>query len=447
MEKKKKIQKTLRFGIEFELFTLDEKGYMINGADRLIARVKKNFQKIEIKKENKNKMIEIVTKPHTEVPDAMMLALDDFEKVTAAATEEKMILYAYGTYPGAFTPEITNDKRYLAEQKIIGKQRYLINGRCIGLHFHFSLPWGVFDNISKIIKPLTDSKHMQSMICLYNFCIAIDPALTTLSQSSPFYQGQRLGKDARATVYRGGKILNYPEGLYANLPDFGALQRYKSTSTDIQEVLLDRFNDLKDLFKEFGYNISSFVRHRTILGSSWNPVKINPHGTMEIRGADMNHPDVVIALAVLLKFIIKEIQEKHLEITPSDSAIEKPFQFDGKKIYIPPDSYVINYLQPLALNEGLSNQTIYKYCEALIQLGKKFIPENRLALLLPIETFLKNKKTASDRIISEAEKITQNSKKLLPSEAAKLALELSKNLYEEIHITKNRLKLLYEKKK
>lgn len=440
----KKYLKTLRFGIEFELFTLDEKGYMIDGADRLIAAVKKEHPSVNIKKECGKNMIEIITLPHTEVPDAMMLALEDFEKVSAVAAKEKILLYGYGTYPGAFTPEFQTGRRYQIQRKIIGKQRFAIGGRCIGLHFHFSLPWGVFDNFSKILKPLVNSKNMRGLIHLYNLCIAMDPAITTFSQSSPFYQGQRLGKDARVIVYRGGQALNYPGGMYANLPKFGALQPYKSTSTDIQHVILDRFNDLKNMFSKLGYNISSFLRYGSILDTAWNPVKINPHGTMEIRGADMNHPDVIIALAVLLKFLNKEIQEKYLKVVPSDNAIKNPFQFDGKRIFIPPDTHVINHLQSLAAYEGLENTEIYKYCDALLQLGKKFIPANRLALLLPLETFLKNKQTSSDRIISEAQKITSRTEALTPQQAASLALKLSADLYNEIKITKTRLEFLYK---
>lgn len=440
---KKKPLKTFRFGIEFELFTLDEKGYMMNGADRLIASVKKEFPEVEIKKECGKNMIEIITPPHTVVPDAMLLALEDFEKVVSVATKEKIILYAYGTYPGAFTPEFQSTKRYKAQQKIIGKNRYTIAGRCIGLHFHFSLPWGVFDDLNKVIKPLKNSKNMQSVINIYNLCIAMDPALTTLSQSSPYYQSQRFGKDARVIVYRGGDALKYPEGLHANLQNLGALQQYRFTGTDIRHIIQDRFNSLKDLFKKFGFQLSSLVRHGSILDSSWNPVKINSHGTMEIRGADMNHPDVIIALAVLLKFIIKEVQEKYLEVVPSDVAIEKPFQFDGKKIFVPPDTYVINHLQPLAAYEGLGNETVYKYCSALLQLGKKFIPADRIDLLIPIEAFLMKKQTASDRIIAEAKKTSADPQKLSREEAARLALQLSNDLYNEIRITKNRLISMY----
>lgn len=439
----KKQSKTLRFGIEFELFTLDESGFMINGADRLIARVQKEFPKIQIKKEAAKNMIEIITPPHTEVPDAMILALEDFQNVIRVAKKEKMILYAYGTYPGAFLPKIQHEKRYIAQQKILGKQRFLIAGRCIGLHFHFSLPWGVFDDIEKAIKPLMHSKNVMSMLHVYNLCIAMDPALTAFSQSSPFYQGKRLGKDARVVVYRGGNVLNYPGGLYANLPTFGALQQYKSTNTDMLHLITERFDEWKGILSNIGYNIYSFLKHGSTLDSAWNPVKINPHGTMEIRGTDMNHPDVIVAIAVLLKFIVKGIQEQYIQVVSSDTAIEKPFHFDGKRITIPPNSYVVNELQRLSAYEGLESDIVYKYCEALLQLGKKFLPEDRLPLLAPLETFLKQRKTASDRIIQEAANLEVDGDSISPKKAAELAVKLSEDLYAEVELTKERLISLY----
>lgn len=439
----KKLNKTLRFGIEFELFTLDQDGFMIDGADRLIARVRKEFPKIQIKRECAKNMIEIITPPHTEVPDAMILVLDDFQNVIKSAEKEKIILYAYGTYPGSFMPKMQPDRRYVAQEKILGKQRYLIAGRCIGLHFHFSLPWGVFDDIEKVVKPLLHSRNIISMLNVYNLCIAMDPALTAFSQSSPFYQGKRMGKDARVIAYRGGNVLNYPGGLYANLPTFGALQQYKSTNTDMLHLISERFSEWKEILSKIGYNIYSFLKYGSILDSAWNPVKINPHGTMEIRGTDMNHPDVVVAIAVLLKFIVKGIQEQYIQVVSSDMAIGKPFHFDGERIYIPPNSYVVNELQRLSAYEGLESEQVYRYCEALLQLGKKFIPEDRLPLLAPLENFLKQRKNASDRIIAEAARFEISGDSISPKKAAELALSLSKDLYAEVEVTKQRLLTLY----
>ena len=58
-----------------------------------------------------------------------------------------------------------------AKLKIFGKQRFNIAARCVGLHCHYSLPWGVFDYKNKIIKKLIDSKNKQSMVNIYNLFI------------------------------------------------------------------------------------------------------------------------------------------------------------------------------------------------------------------------------------------------------------------------------------
>lgn len=438
--KSKKTTKKLTLGIEFELFTLDENGYMVNGADRLISRVKKEYPDIEIKRECGKNMIEITTPPHTEVPNVMLKAVEDFEKVVICAKEEKLVLYAYGTYPGIFTPEFNSANRYKTQQKILGKQRFSISGRVIGLHIHYSLPWGVFDEYLKVIKPLINSKNKESTVNTYNLCIAMDPALTTLSQSSPFYQGRYLAKDSRVVVYRGGERLDYPQGLYANHPKFGALQNYKSTNSDILYLIAERFESWGQLAKKIGHNAYSLTKHGSVLDNTWNPVKINAHGTMEIRGMDMNHPDIVVAIAIIIKFIIKAVQEKFLKVVPTDSAINDPFKLDGQKILVPPDSYVINELQKLAAYEGLSNDKIYTYCQSLLRLAKEFIPEKRRHFLKPVEDMMVAHQTASNKILDVTKKMGIDiSKEMTSSEAAKLALSLSNDLYNEILITKQNL--------
>lgn len=434
------VRKKLKFGIEFELFTLDEKGYMTDGADRLIKRVRDNHSDIEIKRECGKNMIEIITPPHTDVPDAMLKILEDFEKVAICAQKEKIILYAYGTYPGAFTPEFHANKRYTALQKIFGKQRFLISGRCIGLHIHYSLPWGVFDYIEKIIKPLVISKNKQSMVNIYNLCIAMDPALTVFSQSSPFYQGKKLGKDSRVIAYRGGKELDNPHGQFANYPQFGALPGYMSTNTDLLYMIKDRFVEWAELLKNIGRDALMLTKHGSILDNTWNPIKVNAHGTIEIRGMDMNHPDIVTAIAIIIKFIIKAIQENYLEVVPSDIGVEEPFKKEENKIYIPPDSYVRSQLQKMAAYEGLENDVIHKYCSSLLKLAEKFIPPERVLQLKPIEDMLESRETASDRIVKKVREMGIDvDGEITAAQAAGLALLLSEDLYTEIIFTKNNL--------
>lgn len=435
------IMKTMKFGMEFELFTLDHEGRMISGAERLIKRVREINPQIDIQKECGKNMIEIRSFPHTNLPDIMIKIMDDFESVLHSAEKENVVLYSYGTYPGNFTPEFTKEKGYKIKEQIFGKNRFTIAARCIGLHCHYSLPWGVFDYVDRIIKPLVNSKNKQSMVNTYNLFIAMDPALTTFTQCSPYYQGKFLGKDSRAIVYRGGDVMKYPQGLYTNHQDFGMLQPYKVTGTDLMQIIKHRFDNWNDIIKKLNMNLKVFLKHGSILETTWNPVKISSHGTIEERGMDVNHPRVIIAVATLIEYIAREVQEKFVQILPSDIALTEPFKKEANVIYIPPHTHVRFNLQVKAAYKGLEDKDVYNYCSGLLKLGKQCIPKERMPLIEPLEKMLKEKKTVSDHILAEAKKLgAKNS--ISNKQAAELALRNSKDLFKEIIMTKQLIKNL-----
>lgn len=433
-------QKTMRFGIEFELFTLDEKGYVVDGGPALIKRVKKEYPGIEIKKECAKNMIEIITSPNVDVPEAIIKVIKDFEAVSLCAKKEHLLLYAYGTYPGNFNPVFNSDRCYKIKQKVLGKQRFMIAGRCVGMHIHYSLPWGVFNNTTKFLKPLINSKNKENLINIYNICIALDPVLVAFMQSSPFYQGKRLGKDARVIVYRGGKELDYPDGLYANLNKFGGLPTYQSNNTDLLHLITDSRDEWSKILKSKGYKLI----YNSILDTLWNPVRINAHGTVEIRGMDMNHPDIVVAIAIMIKFLLKQLHEGNVDVIVSDQAVNEPFKFDGKTILIPPYTYLNNVLQKLSAYGGMADDSVHKYCTAVMKLAKNFIPENKLFLLQPLYDMLASRETSSDRIIKVANNLGFKDN-LKPAQAAKLAITLSKDFYNEIIVMKKRLSEFLQK--
>ena len=444
---KKKIQALMRkhvtFGIEFEIFTLDQNGYIVNGADKVINRVRATYPEVSIQREAGTSMIEVITLPSREVPDIMVQALSDFEKVVECATKEGIILYAYGTYPGTYPAEFHSGRKFAAQEQLFGKQRFGITARVAGLHIHCSLPKGVFDSVEKVIKPLIANQKKHSLVNLYNLYIAMDPALTTFTQCSPFYQGKRLGKDSRVIMYRGGKELDSPNGLYANYPQFGALPDYKSTNTDILHMIQERAIEWSDMVMKIGQRILLRSKHGSILDATWNPVKINANGTMEARGMDMNHPDIILAIAIIFKYIVKAVQEDFLQVVPSDIGVNEPFKKVGNIIYIPPFSHVSHILQKAAAYEGLENDGVFTYCASLVKLAKKYIPEAKIILLKPLEDMLKNRQTASDHIIAKAKEMGFGDE-LTNSQAAQLALSLSQDLYDEIITTREHLNIYRE---
>lgn len=439
--------KYFKFGLEFEMFTLDQSGRIVNEAPRVIQRVQAQAPRIAITKESSQNIVELGTRPHENVHNFLAKVMRDFETVLYHAQQEGLLLYPFGTYPGKNAPEFNQDGRYQIKEKLFGKTRWRIAGRCVGMHAHYALPWGVYDTDTKNIKSLTYSKNKQSLVNIYNMFIAMDPALVTFAQSSPFYEGRYAGKDGRVIHYRGGHALDNPDGLYANHPQFGGLQPYETTGSDLTYIIKRRFGEWKRIVEEIDPAEQILGKHGSILDTTWNPVKINAHGTMEQRGMDMNLPSVITALAVIIKYIGKAIQHDFIPVLPCDEGILHPFKLTDQGILIPPHTYVRHYLQRLSAYEGLDNDTVLEYSKALMKLAKKLMPSSRLPLLKPLEAMLRKRETVSDQIINTAKRLgikTDGKSEMSGSDAAKLALTLSEGLHQEIKMTRQALEAVGE---
>jgi len=285
------------------------------------------------------------------------------------------------------------------------------------------------------------------MVNIYNLFIAMDPAITTFTQSSPFYQGKRQGKDARVMIWRGGENIDYSPGIFTNHPMLGGLPEYKATGSDLTHIIKNRFEVWSGLMAGINGGADKGVTKRgSTLDMGWNPVKINSTGTMEQRGMDINHPRVIIAIALVIKYIAKLVQENYTEVVPSDEGIANPFKFEKNTIYIPPYTHVFYELQKKAAWEGLENDDIYKYCHGLLKLAKSCMPKNRIPLLEPLDNMLKNRATVSDEIIQQAKRMKIDpEKEMTDGQAAELALALSKNLYKEVVMTRQMLQSVQDK--
>src|SRR3989344_2823410 len=170
--KSDKVQKKVTFGVEFEMFTLDKEGRIYNDADSLLKNIRGKFPQINIAKECGKNMVEIRSSPDSRIPNAMLKLLEDFETVLHAAEMQNLVLYPYGTYPGEFSPKLNSDDSYKVKEKVLGKKRFEIAARCVGMHCHYSLPKGVFDFSNKILKLLGNSKNKDSLGNMYNLFIA-----------------------------------------------------------------------------------------------------------------------------------------------------------------------------------------------------------------------------------------------------------------------------------
>ena len=438
-------QKHFKFGLELELFTLDKRGYMIQGGERLISSVHAQYPKIDIKKECGMNMIEIGCKPNVYIPNVMKQVTEELANISNCAEQEGILLYPFGTYPGKYATQIYDDVRYQTQENLFGKEQFSIAARCVGLHCHYTVPWEVLDSQEKGIKPMVNSKNKQSLLNIYNLFIAMDPALSTFTQSSPFYEGKRRGKSSRIIMYRGGDIFHCSEGLYANYQSFGALPRYMMTGTDLGHLIKQQFETWIKLLRKLEIHIESFLKRGSILDTAWNPVRINSIGTLEQRGMDANFPSIIVAVALIIKFISKKVQEEFIQVVPSDIGVKNPFRFENNIIYIPPDSWVRKNLQSASAFKGLEDENIFHYCKSLLNLGKVLIPENRRYFLEPLNKMIQNRKTVSDRIIEKAKEMGVDVNLGISNEkASELSLFFVEEFRKDIQETKIQLEKFQE---
>jgi len=336
MAKTKTKLKRLRVGIEGELVTLNKKGYVTNGADLLIKQIAKKKSGMKVEKECGKHMAELVSSPHEGISDTMANFFKHLEGVLLVAEKHDLVIFPLGSYPGKFNPTMREDRKYKIKESVFGKNRFKVAGRCFGFHCHFTLPKGTFDSKERFIKMVVRSTMKDSMMNNYNMLIAMDPALTTFTQSSPYYEGQFIGKDSRMIMYRGGEVLKNKTGLYANFEDFGELPPYKITTLDLLNIIQKRYKDWQMRIKELGINIKTISTYGSTLTTTWNPVKVNPNGTLEQRGMDMNHPAYILGAGTMIKQILRFVQEKKVMVVPSDIGMKEPFKLEGNTIYIAP---------------------------------------------------------------------------------------------------------------
>ncbi|MFC1691300.1 hypothetical protein ACFL0W_03900 [Nanoarchaeota archaeon] len=439
-EPEKRVLKRSKTGLEVEFSLLDQNGKVSNKAFDLISALKHINENLVVKKEVGKNMIEFGCFPGIKPYDPSLNLIRSLENAYELCQSNDLHIYPFATYPGKFDPIISKDARHDIKKKILGEENMKIAGRVCGFHHHYCLPKGMFDDKTKSLKLIKKSKIKNTLVASYNFEIAVDPVLALFTQSSPFYQGEKIAKDSRLVVYRGGKKLKYMNGLYSHHQQFGALPPYKHTITD----LLHSFSKRVGRWKSEVNRVNPKVNFKDIyphdLSISWNPVKINSLGTLEQRGMDVNFLSILIAVTVLLKHCLKKIQREFIIALPTDFGIEESFKIENDMLFLPPHSYVRNKLQKWSTYQGYNKKEMYNHAKKFFSLAKSVTPKSYNKIIQPVVEMLDNKKSMSDKIFSYAkQKGYLNEGKINNKDAAELALHYSKQFYKDLHTTKLKL--------
>jgi len=405
-------------GYEIEMCLVDEKGDVSNDSDKILTDCKKDNKKFPIVEEVAHNMVEIFAMPHAKIHKTAIYLIDNVKKVMDVCEKHNLQMIPLGTYPGKFKSSLRKKKRYMYSAKAVGVAEYSAYfPRCFGFHYHYAMPRGMYNPNQKHVKKKFHSKIMHTFLDSYNMLIAADPALTTLTQSSPFANGKYYAKDTRMLFFRGGKKLKY-KGAFNNLQLLGGLQPYKHTLSDLLHTL-----DMKDkkgrmIFRKAGVP-ESFISKKPKLDLMWNPVKVNKIGTLEQRGLDTTHIDICLGVSVLINFILRAIQQEFYHVIPSDIGITEPFKLEGNVIFVPSHTHVRNVLQYKAAYCGLADKELYRYTSRLYDLSRKLLfPEYKPALK-PIKEMLSKKMTVSDQIIQYVKRKGYSTQRAIPQEVSR----------------------------
>ncbi|MCK4555637.1 MAG: hypothetical protein KAT83_03440, partial [Candidatus Aenigmarchaeota archaeon] len=227
-------------------------------------------------------------------------------------------------------------------------------------------------------------------------------------------------------------------GLYSNFQQVGALPPYKQTETDLMRSIKRRKYRWKKAVKKVDKTVNINQMYASELDISWNPVKINKHGTLEQRGMDMNYTSIVLGVSVLLKSCLKKIQRDFIEVIPSDIGIKDSFKLQNGIMYIPPHIFVREQLQKKSAYQGFDDDALYDYTKRFYRFAKSITPEIYKPLLKNIENMIRERKSVSDNIVSFArrEEMINDKGEISQKDAQIIALHFSKKFERDLKETK-----------
>jgi hypothetical protein len=102
-----------------------------------------------------------------------------------------------------------------------------------------------------------------------------------------------------------------------------------------------------------------------LLKASWNPVRLNSKGTVELRGIDGNHPKTVQSLAALVSSAAERVRREGLAVVPREGL--KSFEAAEDALHVPSFEYISGELFRAAVTRGLESPEIVFYLDSVVR--------------------------------------------------------------------------------
>jgi gamma-glutamyl:cysteine ligase YbdK (ATP-grasp superfamily) len=359
-----------RVGLEQEFFLVNEDGVLSNRADEFLTRCREEAVAAgrdpgSYAPECARSMVEINTPPVYTLDELSREYLASLEVALDAGRDLGLRLYPLATYPLGVEPNLRDEPHYQLQASAVGRERFANAGRCAGVHLHLEVAEGTIDARAGVSYDSTRAAR-EELLNLYNLATAFDAALIALTRSCPFYEGINDGMAARTALYRGDPELA-PHGLYALLQIVGGLLPYASSAEELVEQQFARYHAWLETLDRVGIERRLFFElgGGLLQASSWNPVRLNTHGTVELRGIDSNYPETVLAIGSLVSAAADRVRRESLSVLPREDL--RVFEVTGGTLSVPSFGYLDGDLFRAAVTGGTESPAVNSYLDSVLR--------------------------------------------------------------------------------
>jgi carboxylate-amine ligase len=361
--------KDRRIGLEQELFLVDEEGILSNRADEFLDRCHElaeaeGLDPGHFEPECTRSLVEVSTPPAESVEALADVYLASLRLALRAARDLGLRLYPLATYPLPVAPDMRDEPHYRIQAQTMGREKFLHAGRCAGVHQHLEVAPGTIDRRVGVSYGSSEAAR-EELLNVYNLVTALDPAIIALTRSSPFYEGELQDVTARTAYYRGSPDFA-PSSLYANLVAVGGLRPYARGAEELVELQFERYREWLAAMEKAGVERQLFERTGDgLLEAAWNPVRLNPHGTVELRGIDGNYPAVVLDTTCLISGAVERVLDEGLTVKPTNEV--GTLEVEDHFLRVPDLEYVGEKLFRAAAISGTASLEVGAYIDSIFE--------------------------------------------------------------------------------
>ncbi|MEH2072215.1 MAG: glutamate-cysteine ligase family protein [Nostoc sp.] len=378
-----------RIGLEQEFFLVNEMGEISTQADEFLQACHSVAEAQGLKPEYfmpefvKN-MVEINTPPAYSATELAKEYLKNLKLAIAVARQMNLRLYSQSSYPLHIMPVMRDQPNYHIQARTVGYDQFLHAGKCTGTHIHLEVPPGVIDS-RVAVSYNSKAVEREELLNIYNLATAFDSALICLTRSCPFYEGRAIGLAMHTIRYRGSETFDW-EGVYTHLQSVGGLMPYADSVESLVEQQFARYHAWLSAMEKAGIEPHLFKEAGgSLLKSSWNPIRLNKLGTVEIRCIDSTFPSVIIAIIVLLEKAARRVRTEQLKVIPTEEVYT--FQLSGNHLLVPNFQYLNGELLYASVTEGVKHPKVKAYVDSVLEFaiteggeGTKYLTKLRAEL-------------------------------------------------------------------